>query len=57
MLHDLEIVPGISDNEAITLQLNLDVIKSPSNNLHKVYQYHKANTTEIINKMNFQNIF
>ena len=58
MLHDLEIVPGISDHEAITFQLNLDVIKLPSNNLHKVYQYHKANTTEIINKIDeFSNIF
>ena len=48
MLHDLEVVPGISDHEAITFQLNLGVIKPPSNNLHKVYQYHKANTIELI---------
>ena len=50
MVHDLKIVPGISDYEAITFQLSLDVIKPLSNNLHKVYQYHKANTIEIIKR-------
>ena len=51
MLHDFEVVPGISDHEAITFQLSLGVIKPPSNNLHKVYQYHKANTIELIKEI------
>ena len=37
MLCDLKIVPGISDHEAVTFQLNLCVNKPSSINLHKVH--------------------
>ena len=51
-------MPGISDHEAITFQLNFCVNKTSNINLHKVHQYHRANTTEIIKEMDqFSNLF
>ena len=40
-------VPGISDHEAIICQLVLYVDKPTSDNLRKVYQYHKADINGI----------
>ena len=49
MISQVEVVPDISDHEAITFQpLN----RSPASKLYKVYQYHKVNISEITKEMN-----
>ena len=49
MVSQVEVVPGISDHETITFQIDQPLSKSPASKLQKVYQYHKA---EIIEEMN-----
>ena len=46
MIAQVEVVPGISDYEAITFQLDQSLNKSPASKLEKVYQYHKSEITE-----------
>ena len=49
IISQVEVVPGISDHEAVTFQ---SLNRSPASKLYKVYQYHKANISEIIEEMN-----
>ena len=51
MISQVEAVPGISDHEAITFQLDQFSNRSSARKLQKVYQYHKANIPEITEKM------
>ena len=50
MISQVEVVSGISDHEAITFQLDQLSNRSPARKLQKVYQYHKANISEITEK-------
>ena len=52
MISQVKVVPGISDHEAITFQLDQPSNEPPPNKLQKVYQYHKANIPEINEEIN-----
>ena len=45
-------VPGISDHEAVTYQLVLPSEKPTTRNLHKIYQYHRADIRGINEELN-----
>ena len=47
IIENVQVVPGISDHEAITCQLVLPMDKPTSNSLRKVYQYHRADVSGI----------
>ena len=52
IISQVEVVPGISDHEPITFQLDQPLNRSPTSELQKVYQYHKVNIFEITEEMN-----
>ena len=47
IIENVQVVPGISDHEAITCQLVLPMDKPTSNNSRKIYQYHRADINGI----------
>ena len=51
LINDVNVVPGISDHEAVTFKIKFSPTTPPSK-LRKVYQYHKANTNSILEEMN-----
>ena len=51
LISNVSVIPGMSDHEAITFQLNLSMSKLHSDHYHKVYQYHKANQLSIKEEM------
>jgi len=58
LINDINVVPGISDHEAVTFQIKLPLSILPAKQLRKVYQYHKANIDRILEEMNqFSSIF
>ena len=52
IIENVQVVPGISDHEAVTCQLVLPSDKQISNNLRKVYQYHRADVRGINEELN-----
>ena len=50
-IENIQVVPGISDHETITFQLVLPSVKPTTNNLRKVYQYHRADVRGISEKL------
>ena len=58
IIDNVQVVPGISDHEAIICQLVLPMDTPTSNNLRKVYQYHRANINGIDEELsNFATFF
>ena len=49
---NVQVVPGISDHEAIIYQLVLPSEKPVAKNLRKVYQYHRADVRGINEELN-----
>ena len=47
IIENVQVVPGISDHEAITCQLVLPSEKPAATTLQKVYQYHRADVRSI----------
>ena len=47
IIENVQVVPGISDHEAITCQLVLPSKKPAATTLRKVYQYHRADIRSI----------
>ena len=47
IIETVQVVPGISNHEAITCQLLLPLDNPAASNLWKVYQYHRANVRGI----------
>jgi len=52
IIENVQVVPGISDHEAVTCQLVLPSDKQTGNNLRKVYQYHRADVRGINEELN-----
>ena len=52
IIENVKVVLGISDHEAVTCQLVLPSNKQISNNLRKVYQYHRADIRSINEELN-----
>ena len=51
LVSNVSVIPGMSDHEAVTFQLNLSMSKLHSDHYRKVYQYHKANQLSIKEEM------
>ena len=51
LISDVSVIPGMSDHETVTFQLNLSVKGLPGNQCRKVYQYHKTNQFVIKEEM------
>jgi len=52
IIENVQVVPRISDHEAVTCQLVLPSDKQTGNNLRKVYQYHRADLRGINEEIN-----
>ena len=52
IIENVQVVPGISDHEAVTCQLVLPSEKPTARNLRKVYQYHRADIRGINEELN-----
>ena len=58
LISNVNVVPGISDHEAVTFKIKLSSSIPSVKHLRKVYHYHRANTNRILEEMNhFSNAF
>ena len=52
LINDIDVVPGISDHEAVIFAIKFSSSAPPTKQLRKVYQYHKAHINRILEEMN-----
>ena len=52
LISDVNVVPGISDHEAVTFRIKLPSSIPSAKHLRKVYHYHRANSDRILEEMN-----
>ena len=52
LIYDVNVVPGISDHEAVSFKIKLPSYIPSTKQLRKVYHYHRANIDRILEEMN-----